>query len=562
VAAIAAVVACSGSDDGSPPPASGDGGVVPSGDAGGTHVACKKDADCVATLPQTTPPGCATATCDLVQGQCAYVAKDADGDGHRSASCKAPSGPTIQAGDDCDDADAQLYPGHPEDCSVLPDGTTATWPTGSPAGACQYGKISCQMDGTKSACTGTVGPKARNCTSPQDNDCDGKPDQSECVCLPGATQCATGDAGMNGVQTCTPEGQWGPASPCVASTCQSSADAGGGASCQGACSPGQTNCSGNGLQQCVNGTWGTPTACVNSACVVSAPGKAACTGVCSPGQTECKGNSLATCSSSGQYDNGTPCANTTCSGPVGSASCGGVCAPGQTRCAGNTYQSCQNGQWGGDVDCAGQNQTCITSGGGSSCQGVCAPGQTTCANLSQRQGCQNGQWVDDVNCASQHQTCYQNVCSGVCAPGQSYPSNQCANFGSGCALTGTAGCDGTGQYSGPHCDYACTSFAGSAPNPASAGCSNLCSGASCTSNQNGFPQFVSSCPAGSQKVACSAYCVNGCCANGFNGAGCSYYTFWINPGSPTDATCGVHIGTSGCNGMTVGVSTTCQPLPQ
>ena len=82
-------------------------------------------------------------------GTCTFAAKDEDGDGHPAFNCKATNGVLIQDGDDCNDHDANLYPGHPEPCSASVDG-------GVIANPCKQGLISCLSDGTESACIGTV----------------------------------------------------------------------------------------------------------------------------------------------------------------------------------------------------------------------------------------------------------------------------------------------------------------------------------------------------------------------------------------------------------------------
>ena len=210
-----ALAACSGS--------SADVGV---GDAGsgmdgtvGTGGPCMTDTDCASQLPATTPPNCAVGKCNALQGVCTFVAKDGDGDGHATASCKATSG-SIQAGDDCDDNDPTLFPGHAESCSAKDDGTAITWPTGTPVGACHYGQKKCQTDGTVSACVGAKAPQARDCSSVLDNDCDGKPDNTAdavCSCTPGQTYACSSK--VDGTPIVWPTGAWPAGTPAPASLC-------------------------------------------------------------------------------------------------------------------------------------------------------------------------------------------------------------------------------------------------------------------------------------------------------------------------------------------------------
>ena len=68
-------------------------------------------------------------------------------------------------------------------------------------------------------------------------------------------------------------GSGGPGIACASGTCVNG-------QCQGTCTAGQTQCSGNGVQSCVSGSWGTATPCGNKTCVGGA-----CVGSCAPGQT-------------------------------------------------------------------------------------------------------------------------------------------------------------------------------------------------------------------------------------------------------------------------------------
>src|SRR5580704_19424515 len=101
---------------------------------------CATDADCAASVPPTTPAGCASGKCNVLQGVCEYVAKDEDGDGHPAASCRSTSGVAIQVGDDCNDQDPGIYPGRSEACSTTPDGGTLA---GTP---CVSGQRTCLPD--------------------------------------------------------------------------------------------------------------------------------------------------------------------------------------------------------------------------------------------------------------------------------------------------------------------------------------------------------------------------------------------------------------------------------
>lgn len=148
------------------------------------------------------------------------------------------------------------------------------------------------------------------------------------VCNPGDTQCSG-----NGVQTCDASGQWGSVSPCSGQTCVSGA-------CQGVCEPGGTqvvpcgNC-GQETDKCgSDGNW------VQGTCTGQ--------GVCSPGSVQCgggPGNQPQVCNAMCKWANNgaacmatNPCMNGQCVCSAGT--CPGCCATNDTCQAGNTNDAC------------------------------------------------------------------------------------------------------------------------------------------------------------------------------------------------------------------------------
>ena len=378
---------------------------APSSTSGSPSTLCAVDADCTAQLPPTQPPNCATAHCNAQQGTCSFTAKDADGDGHLAAVCASTNGVPIQTGDDCDDSDPKLYPGRSESCSETADGGTITWPEGMPAGQCAYGQISCGANGVKSGCVGAQGPAPRDCTSMNDNDCDGVPDSSECTCTPGATQaCYSGAAGTKGLgnckggtQTCAAADGGAAWGPCVGEVlpkpkdCSSLADN----DCSG--KPDDTECG-----ACTTGTTET---------CYTGPASTAGKGICKSGSQTCTltdggmtqwsacvgsvGPGMRNCASMADND---------CDGLPDAPECG-PCETGAT-------QSCYPGPEGTENVgvCASGTQTCVQSGettSWSDCTGYALPGTFSCGS-SDDNDC-NGT-ADD-----QESVC---ACTGGYEPGQ------------------------------------------------------------------------------------------------------------------------------------------------
>jgi hypothetical protein len=259
-------------------------------DAGLAENKCAFARDCAEIT--TTPAGCATAIC--VAGSCVYHASDSDQDGHPTARCAATDGTAIEAGDDCDDADPQLFPGHPAECAQTESGATITFPNGQPVGACKFGKRTCKPDGTGTTCVGAVGPKAvTSCTPDVDEACTGNPLEG-CTCSAGqTTPCGTSATGAckKGTSTCLANNTFGP--------------------CTGAVEPAPRDCASTADKDC-NGTIDAQeTACQCTGGVAPGTKRACNTHLGHDGLGLCKAGSQ-TCAPSGGGS-----AWTTCSGDVG-----------------------------------------------------------------------------------------------------------------------------------------------------------------------------------------------------------------------------------------------------
>ena len=99
-------------------------------------------------------------------------------------SCAGSLGPGAQ--DSCAEGNDGNCNGIPnESCACINGDTRACGDTD--LGVCQLGTQTC-VDGRFGGCQGAVGRGGRNCSSQQDNDCDGRPDNTidnVCECIPG-----------------------------------------------------------------------------------------------------------------------------------------------------------------------------------------------------------------------------------------------------------------------------------------------------------------------------------------------------------------------------------------
>lgn len=134
-------------------------------------------------------------------------------DGNASSdwgACAGSQGPgqadSCAPGDDAD-CDGNLNEG----CACV-DGFTQQCGPASNQGRCEFGVQTC-VGGGLGDCTGAVFPSGRNCASPDDNDCDGRPDNiidATCQCIPGQ-----GNGPCSGNANAARCGAAGRCEPCV-----------------------------------------------------------------------------------------------------------------------------------------------------------------------------------------------------------------------------------------------------------------------------------------------------------------------------------------------------------
>src|SRR5687768_14484825 len=192
-------------DDATPPPTPmPDGGPTDGGPMDGGGEDCADDGDCddgtycngaetCDTAAGTCRAGtavtcddgatCTTDTCNETTMDCSHVAPDGDSDGHADAACTDAAGTPL--GDDCDDSDADRFPGATEVCDDDDeDCNTAT-----------FGGLDRDGDGhvSLSCCNGALcgddcddsrrgtRPDAAEVCEGYDNDCDGTVDEGVSV---------------------------------------------------------------------------------------------------------------------------------------------------------------------------------------------------------------------------------------------------------------------------------------------------------------------------------------------------------------------------------------------
>jgi hypothetical protein len=209
------------------------------------------------------------------------------------------------------------------------------------------------------ACTGSVGPGTRNCTSSLDNDCDGKPDNTAdaiCQCTSPTANRACETHTQDGTGICKAGSQ-----PCVISSDKATASWG---ACSGSVGPGARNCTSSADNDCN----GSPDNTIDATCACASGASRGCNthpgkdgnGPCKAGSQSCqvaadqKSSAWGTCSG----DVG-PAAADTCD-PGNDANCNGVknegcgCVNGATQHCGNCgTQTCAGGTYTG-TSCLGQ----------------------------------------------------------------------------------------------------------------------------------------------------------------------------------------------------------------
>ena len=307
-------------------------------------------------------------------------------------------------------------------------------------GSCKMGKSTCQ-NGAWSACVGNIDPAPRDCTSANDNDCDGKPDNTVdavCKCASGASpQICDQHLGKDGNGPCKAGSQ-----SCVVSADKTNSDWG---ACSGSVGPGAADTCDAGNDNNCNGIVNEGCPCVNGA--TQSCGHAA-VGICKQGKSTCQNNAWGSCV--GNVDPGprdcTSSSDNDCDGKPDST-LDGVC-----KCTAGGSQSCGAHPGNdGNGPCKAGTQACVVAANKSTsdwgaCTGsvgpmskdTCDPNNDNNCNGTANDGCScvNGQ---PVTCACGPATTCTNGVKGTCSGtkvtmyvdgdgdgyGQGSPSQQC-----------------------------------------------------------------------------------------------------------------------------------------
>jgi len=130
---------------------------------------------CVEEFVCVVNPASCSHEFDTNNPNCNTACFDTDGDGFEGAAC---------GGTDCNDFDANIFPGAPELCDgednncdgTIDENFVLGGPCGSDVGECMLGIYTCAGSGGV-VCSGESPPSIEVCGDFLDNDCDGKVDE-------------------------------------------------------------------------------------------------------------------------------------------------------------------------------------------------------------------------------------------------------------------------------------------------------------------------------------------------------------------------------------------------
>ncbi len=232
-------------------------------------------------------------------------------------------------------------------------------------------------------------------------------------CQPGTRRC-----GVDGPESCSPDGEWAPERPCP--TEQPVCLAGG---CV-VCSPGTRRCADNTLEVCSDngGGWALEKVCGDEtpACI---EGLGDC-GRCALGERQCSNDTVQVCDATGVHVDEDTCTDDTPDCVGGACRACDPAAPVEARCAtGTSRQTCDaEGSWGPITGCSGADAPLCRADLGSRCG--CEENTRRCASDGTPERCVAGEWVRQARCGPDTPVCLP--ASGQCVPCQPGAEN-CRN---------------------------------------------------------------------------------------------------------------------------------------
>jgi cysteine-rich repeat protein len=305
---------------------------------------------------------------------------------------------------------------------VCAEGSTESCGPPQQEGMCKFGTHTC-TGGAWGPCIGAVLPASRDCSSAQDNDCDGQPDNNVddvCRCPVNGTQACDAHLGLDGKGSCHAGQQL-----CVLGQGNASSDWG---ACSGSVGPSASDsCTVPGDDATCDGTPNGGCSCVEGTTVPCGPPND--NGICQRGTSVCKNGAFTACqgavfpsdrdcSSADDNDcDGVPdnTLDAVCTCVVGATqACGahpgldgnGACHAGQQVCqAGAQGTTSRFGACNGAAGPA-QKDSCTKSGDDSDCNGT------------PNSGCQCIAGQGNAPCAGDPNNSRCNA-QGACAPCQS-----------------------------------------------------------------------------------------------------------------------------------------------
>lgn len=438
-------------------------------------------------------------------GKCVAPVRTCDPGG--SGRFTACVGGVLPVAPDCTSTEDFSCNGLPdsEDCGCTQGATRPCYsgPSGTRAvGLCTEGSQTCvALDAGLNgwtACAGDRLPTEVECSSPDDSNCNGRPDGEDCGCQVGNTRSCYPEDGGAGVGVCITGLE----------ACEL-VDAGAAAwgACAGAVTPGAVNCSTSIDNDCDGTTDDVQCGCqvgTNRSCY-SGPNGTAGVGICRAGTQGCQlvdaGVATWAACTGAVLPGAVNCSSTTvdnnCNGQSDSVDCG---------CQLNATRPCYTGPTGTQNVglCRGGTQTCISTGPSSTTWGACSgqviPTTRNCTSSTADADC-NGQ-VDVIACGCQvnsTRSCYTG------------PSGT-ANVGSCRSGTQTCNANGVGFGAWGSCNGQVTPAARDTCNANEDNDCNGAPGTGCACYPNGR----------TDSTGCPGTCTNGTrtCSGG-NWGGCS-----------------------------------------